>query len=173
MPALQSWISPKTRKGMPSKIHGKGLFALEPISKGEVLAIKLGRIIDRATLLQNLKIVNNSQEQITDELYIAPLTTDEEQASMIYVNHSCTPNAGWQGQVVIVAIRDIDAGEEVLIDYAMHSDDDILDFRCACQTSSCRHHITGRDWRLPALQEKYEGYFVWFIEQKIKETRHG
>lgn len=167
MPPVTSWISPKTERGLPSKIHGLGFFAKEPIKKGEILAVKGGHIIDRATLLANKAVVNNSQEQITDELYLAPLTPEEEQASTIYCNHSCEPNAGWQGQIVIVAMRDIAPGEEISLDYAMHFDDDIMMFECNCQTPSCRHHVTGRDWQIPELQEKYKGYLVWFIEQKI------
>jgi len=37
---VRSWISPKAMKGMPSEIAGRGLIAVEAISKGEVVAIK-------------------------------------------------------------------------------------------------------------------------------------
>jgi hypothetical protein len=168
MPVLQSWISPKARKGLPSPIHGQGFFAEQPINKGEILAIKVGHIVDRQMLKDNLQVVNGSQEQITDDLYLAPLSDEEMQASMIYCNHSCEPNGGWQGQIVFIAMRDIAAGEEVTVDYAMHFDDDIMEFDCLCQTPSCRHRITGKDWQKPELQRKYKGYFVWFLEQKIK-----
>jgi uncharacterized protein len=89
-------------------------------------------------------------------------------ASMVYCNHSCEPNGGWQGQIIFVAMRDIVEGEEITCDYAMHFDDDIIQLECTCGTPSCRHHVTGRDWRIPELQAKYQGYFVWFLEQKIK-----
>ena len=168
MQPVSSWISPKTQKGLPSKIHGLGFFAKEPISKGEILAVKGGHIIDRQTVLDNREVINNSQEQITDDLYLAPLTPEEEKTTMVYCNHSCEPNGGWQGQVIFVAMRDISAGEEILIDYAMHFDDDIMQFECNCGTPSCRHQITGRDWQIPELQKKYKGYFAWFLEQKIK-----
>ena len=36
-----------------------------------------------------------------------------------FMNHSCEPNAGLSGQVVLVAMRDIRDGEEILYDYAM------------------------------------------------------
>lgn len=171
MPPLRSWTSPKTQKGVPSKIAGKGFFASEPIKKGEVLAIKIGHIINRQTLVDNADVINSSQEQISDDLYLAPLTSEEERETMIYINHSCDPNGGWQGQIVFVAMRDIAEGEEITVDYATHSDDDVYDFTCNCQTSSCRKRITGRDWQLPELQAKYDGYFAWFLERKIKQ-RH-
>jgi uncharacterized protein len=166
MPPVVSWISPKTQKGLPSKIDKLGFFAQEQISKGEVLAIKGGHIINRQTLMDNLRSAHDSQLQITDDLYVAPLNAEEVRTSMIYCNHSCEPNSGWQGQIIIVAMQDIAAGEEITFDYAMNFDDDIMKFECNCGTTSCRHHITGRDWRIPELQAKYKGYFVWFLEQK-------
>ncbi|MGC1176974.1 MAG: SET domain-containing protein [Candidatus Saccharimonadales bacterium] len=169
MQPVSSWTSPKTQRGLPSKTHHLGFFAKEHIKKGEVLAIKGGHIIDRKTLLDNLKVIQSSQLQITDDLYIAPLNSEETQQSMVYCNHSCEPNGGYQGQVVFMAMRDIAAGEEILSDYAMYLDDDIMRFDCNCQTVSCRKLITGRDWQRPELQAKYKGYFVWFLEQKIRQ----
>jgi uncharacterized protein len=174
MPTLKSWTSPKTQRGVQSKIAGKGFFATDFIKKGEVLAIKVGHVVDEATLRSHEGVVNDSQIQITDDLYLAPLSDEEMLGSMVYFNHSCEPNAGIQGQVLLVAMRDIESGEELTCDYALHFDDDITNFDCNCQTPSCRKHITGRDWQLPELQKKYDGYFAWFLEQKIKKQRqHG
>jgi len=165
MEPTASWISPKTQRGLPSKLGGKGIFAKEPIKQGEIVAIKMGRIIDRDMLVANQATVKGSQLQITDDLYIAPLTDEERELSMIYINHSCEPNLGKQGQIFTVARRDILPGEELTLDYAMYTDDDILDMACNCQTPSCRKRITGKDWMLPELQQRYKGYFVWFIER--------
>ena len=40
-----------------------------------------------------------------------------EQAS--FVNHKCEPNAGFEGQSFLVAMRDIREGEEITFDYSM------------------------------------------------------
>jgi uncharacterized protein len=170
MEPTASWTSPKTQRGLPSKLGGKGFFAVEPIKKDEIIFIKMGRIIDRITLLANIDVIKGSQQQVTDELYIAPLTEAEVPFSMVYCNHSCEPNIGMQGSNIGVALRDIEAGEELTLDYAMFYDDDILDMTCSCQTSSCRKRITGKDWMLPELQQKYKGYFVWFIERKLPKN---
>jgi uncharacterized protein len=37
----------------------------------------------------------------------------------------------------------------------------------ACGTSSCRHRIHGRDWQRPDLQERYRGWFSWYLDRKI------
>jgi hypothetical protein len=43
---ISSYISSKATKGRRSPIEGRGLFALEAIAKGEVVAIKGGHIVD-------------------------------------------------------------------------------------------------------------------------------
>src|SRR5689334_23142696 len=49
--SVSSWVTPKARKGQASAIAGRGLFALEPIAAGEVVAVKGGHIVDTATML--------------------------------------------------------------------------------------------------------------------------
>ena len=38
---------------------------------------------------------------------------------MMRVNHSCEPNVGMGGNVLLVSMRDIAAGEELTIDHAL------------------------------------------------------
>ena len=77
---------------------------------------------------------------------------------MIYSNHSCEPNVGFGGNVVLVAMRDIAAGEELTTDYALF-DDYEGGMDCACGTPSCRRRIDGRDWQRRDVQERYRGWF--------------
>src|SRR5512137_2250210 len=80
-----------------------------------------------------------------------------------YVNHSCDPNCGIVGSVLLVTMRDVEAGEELCFDYAMTDTDDYDEFPCECGTVSCRGVITGADWKLPELQSRYEGFFSSYI----------
>lgn len=65
---------------------------------------------------------------------------------MVFINHSCEPNVGFAGNVVLVAMRDIAAGEELTTDYALFDDyDGAMD--CTSGTLSCRRTIGGRDWQ--------------------------
>jgi uncharacterized protein len=164
---IQSWISPKTQKGLPSKIDGKGIFAKEPIAKGEVVFIRSGHIIDRQTLESNRNIIKDSEAAITDDLYLAPLTDAELPRVMVYANHSCDPNAGTQSNIVWVALRDIKPGEEITLDYATHFAQSDYVMVCNCGAPCCRGKITGNDWQNPEFQKKYAGYFAWYIQQKI------
>ena len=47
---VSSYITPKARKGLPSAIEGRGLVAVAPITKDEIVAIKGGHIVDTPTL---------------------------------------------------------------------------------------------------------------------------
>jgi len=89
---------------------------------------------------------------------------------MIFSNHSCTPNIGIQGQIVFVAMRDIQAGEELTHDWAT-TDDDTYEMQCHCGAENCRGIITGQDWRRKDLQEKYRDYMAWYLQRKIDRGR--
>ena len=164
MPNL-SYFSPKTAV-KDSSIQGRGLFAIEPIKKGEIVAVKGGYIFNRQTLGELSKTLGPAEIQIGEDLFIGPLSVQEREGGMIFSNHSCDPNIGVQGQIVFVAMRDIQAGEELTHDWAM-TDDDTYEMDCYCGAANCRQVITGQDWRRKDLQHKYRGYFSWYLLNKI------
>jgi len=149
-----------------SCIHGKGLFAKKKITKGEIVAIKGGRILSRAEWKKLEAELGAAEIQISEHFFIAPASKDEREGSMLYTNHSCEPNLGLQGQIVFVAMRDIATGEELTHDWAMTDDLD-YEIDCNCGSLQCRRKITGKDWMRKDLQEKYKGYFSWHIQKKI------
>ena len=92
----------------------------------------------------------------------------EREGAMIFTNHSCDPNIGVQGQIVFVAMREIEAGEELTHDWAT-TDDDTYEMTCNCGTAHCRGTITGQDWRRRDIQERYRGYMSWYLQRKIDQ----
>ena len=54
--------------------------------------------------------------QIDDDLFIAPVTDEERELSMLYSNHSCDANIGMRGEITFVAMRNVRAGEELTHD---------------------------------------------------------
>ena len=162
-----SYISPKAVV-KESPIHGKGLFAVEPIAKGEIVCIKGGYIFDRQTLRSMPDWYRAAEIQVADDLFIGPLNADEREGSMIFSNHSCEPNIGMRGQIVFVAMRDIEAGEELTHDWATTDYDD-YEIECKCGLGNCRKVITGQDWQRKDLQEKYREYMSWYLAEKIKQ----
>ena len=113
---VRTWISPKAVKGAPSAISGRGLVATEPISRGEVVAVKGGHVVTEEQLRALPERLQNSDIQITDDLHLVALTDDEYEAVMLFINHSCEPDVGFAGNVVLVAMRDVAAGEELTTD---------------------------------------------------------
>jgi uncharacterized protein len=161
-----SYRSPKTVV-RESPIQGRGLFAAAPIAAGEIVAVKGGHVFNRETLERVAPALGPAEIQVGEDLFIGPLDAYEREGSMIFSNHSCEPNLGVAGQVIFVAMRDIEAGEELTHDWAM-TDDDQSSMECHCGASTCRRTVTGQDWRRPDLQKKYRGYFSWYLEQKIR-----
>ena len=162
-----SYRSPKTVV-LDSRIHGRGLFASEPIAKGEIVAIKGGYVFGDDTLADVEKALGSAEIPVADGFSIGPLAEHDREGAMLFLNHSCEPNVGVQGQIVFVAMRDIRAGEELTHDWAT-TDDDSYEIECQCGAAICRRVITGRDWRRKDLQERYRGYISWYLERKISE----
>jgi hypothetical protein len=161
-----SYCSPKTQV-RESRIHGRGLFAVADIAKNEIVAVKGGHVVDGKTLREKITPRLGPVEiQIDDDLFIAPVTEEERELSMLYSNHSCNPNLGVRGEITFVATRDISAGEELTHDWAMTDDDD-YSVECNCGAPNCRQILTGKDWQRPALQKRYAGHFSAYLARKI------
>jgi uncharacterized protein len=166
---VRSWLSAKTTKRRDTGARGDGLFAAADIPAGEVVAAKAGHLINRRQLEENAGVIRGAELQIDDDLFIAPLTAEELDASMMSINHSCEPNLGTAGNILYVTLREVRAGEELTLDYAMYATCTTQEFDCLCGTPSCRGRVTNQDWRRPELQRRYRGYFSWYLARKIAE----
>jgi SET domain-containing protein len=163
---MSSWFSPKTEK-RASPIQGRGLFAREAIAAGEIVAVKGGTIMDAAAFARIRDAVSPAEIQIEEGLYIAPRSATEVEANILCLNHSCNPNVGVRGQITFVAMRDIPVEAELTIDYAMIDGDPAERMECSCGARECRKIITGSDWRLRELQQRYAGYFSRYIHDRF------
>src|SRR5437879_6226029 len=128
---IRSWRSPKPEK-RTSPIEGRGLFARDAIRAGEIVAVKGGVVMDAAALAHVRDEVSPAEIQIEDGLYIAPGRAEDVEANLLCLNHSCNPNVGVRGQITFVAMRDVPAGAELTIDYAMIDGDPAERMACAC-----------------------------------------
>jgi len=158
-----SYLSAKLQGRLKPDRTGNGIFALEPLKKGELLAV-FGGVVYPSTTFTFLSDHERSLSiQVEEELFLVP----ERIGQGDYVNHSCDPNAGLSGQIVLVAMRDIQPGEEVCFDYAMSDTVPYDEFDCACGAANCRGRVTGNDWRIPELQKRYLGYFMPHVQRRI------
>lgn len=163
---MTSWFSPGVEK-RSSGIQGRGLFATRDLAAGTIVAVKGGAILDAAGLAAVRDEISPAEIQIEDDLYIAPRNAAEVEANLLCLNHSCRPNVGVRGQITFVAMRDVMRGEELTIDYAMIDGDPAERMSCACGAEGCRGTITGEDWRLPELRQRYRGFFSRYLAERI------
>ena len=163
----KSYILSKVKIGK-SKI-GKGLFSVKRILKEErIMDFKKGpgKFLKTKEADKLYEKGNDYMIQVDDDLFFVA-TNKEELEDVDYVNHSCNPNCGIKGTLKIVAMRDIEPGKEITIDYAM-SESSEYEMKCNCGSSDCRKVITGNDWRIKKLQKKYKGFFSDYLKKKIE-----
>lgn len=144
------------------------MFAKELIKSGEIVYIKGGHVLTRSELFSNGVI--NSYLPIPDNYYLGAVSSEEEDSIKLYNNHSCDPNCGLHGEITFIAIRDIQAGEELTVDYAFIDNED-YSFECHCGSPNCRHIITGFDWQIKRLQDEYYPFFAQYLKDKIDLMR--
>ena len=158
-----NWLNDKAEV-RPAGDKGWGAYALEPIMAGETVAAFGGCITSGAVLATLNEDRQSRSIQVDADLYLVSGDTPEP-GDML--NHSCEPNCGLSGQMLLVAMRDIAPGEELCFDYAMCDASDYDEFRCLCAEPTCRTIVTGSDWRDPSLQSKYDGWFSPYLERRI------
>lgn len=168
MRTVASWISPKASKGKSSAIEGRGLFAKAEIDAGEVVAVKGGHIVTTETMRSLPLALQNSEIQIDEGLHLVALEDDEYDAVMLFINHSCDPNVGFSGNVVLRAMRDISPGEELTTDYCLFDTPEST-MSCSCGSPHCRGTITGEDWRSEELIARYDGWFSAYLADRIRK----
>ena len=141
-----------------------GVFANTHIFTGELLIVWGGAIVNYDQLHTLSPEQQAHSVQVEENAYLA---TMREPDPGDYINHSCQPNAGLDGQISVVAMRDIFPSEEVCFDYAMSDGSPYDEFDCGCGAPTCRGRVTGGDWRLPDLQKRYAGYFSPYLQRRI------
>lgn len=119
---------------------GRAVFAQEAVRAGEVIAAFVGQV-HRAKKISDLP--NDPPDELRDHCIQVSAETYLHGKSGLaeLINHSCDPNCGIQGKSMIVARRDIAAGEQLTWDYAMTEDSDWSFPGCLCGSAQCRGTI--------------------------------
>ncbi len=158
------YLSPKLEvRANPDK-GGFGVFSVEALLTDEVVAVWGGYIVTAEQLGTLPHETQQHSAQIEEGLYSATIGEPE---TADFVNHSCDPNLGLRGQITLVALRDIQPGEEVCFDYAMTDSTSYDEFECHCGSPDCRKVVTGNDWKRPELWAKYAGCFSPYLQRRI------
>lgn len=158
-----NWLTPKAQ-ARPAGDKGWGSFVLEPIFRGETVAAFGGWIVSREVLSTMSSDRQARSIQVDDDLYLVSGVV-REPGDML--NHSCEPNCGLSGSQLLIAMRDIEQGEELTFDYAVCDASDYDEFICLCGQSTCRGVVRGTDWRETEIQDRYAGYFSPYLMKRI------
>ena len=131
-----------------SGVHGKGVFALRPISAGSRLIEYTGEIIPWDEAL------GRHPHDPSDPNHTFFFTVDDGRVidaavggnASRWINHACDPNcvADQSGpRVFIDALRDLQPGEELFYDYGLVIDERYTpklkkQYECRCGSPNCR-----------------------------------
>jgi SET domain-containing protein len=143
---------------------GKGVFASSRIAKGETIFVFTGKFI-------TLDDAVAKGDHEGDVLQIGPGLYLDPQSPGLYINHSCAPNAGIRASRRVVALRDIEANEEVYFDYSTTMSEDRWTMRCDCRKPGCRGVIEDFHTLPTAVQDKYlaMGIVSDFIVRELQQ----
>lgn len=137
----------------PSK-NGFGVFATAGMKAGESVLEWKGKIINSYS---EAKAMSEDAEghiiQFGKERYLDPKGTGR------FVNHSCDPNCRVKiegERVYLIALRDIEDGEEITFDYSTTMDEDNWEMECNCGSKNCRKNI--RDFKY--LPKKLRDHYI-------------
>jgi len=86
-------------------------------------------------------------------------------------NHACDPNLGWVDQYSLATMSAVAAGVELVTDYAMCTVAPDWILRCHCPSYRCRQMIEGTDWRIPQLQQRYDGWWAPYVQRLVDGSR--
>lgn len=174
-----SWLNPRL-KVKKNKKNTNGIFANKNLKRNELLTIFGGYAMTLREFDRLPEKLRHFPSQILEE-FVFGVKKESEADDAEYFNHSCNPNAGFGGQIFLRAMRNIKSGEEVTFDYAMtlypsktkapKGKDPFDKLECDCGSKNCRLIITENDWKISKLQKKYDGYFQWFIQEKINKAK--
>jgi SET domain-containing protein len=131
-----------------SGVHGKGVFAVQPIAQGEKVIEYVGEVItwkeaDRRHP-HNPKDPNHTFYFHLDDKHVLDALYGGN--SSRWINHACEPNCEADVEdkrVFIKALRDIEPGEELNYDYGLVIDSPLTpelkaEYACWCGAPSCR-----------------------------------
>ncbi|MCC6317801.1 MAG: SET domain-containing protein-lysine N-methyltransferase [Gemmatimonadaceae bacterium] len=128
-------------------ISGYGIFAtrdLEPgdlVFRGEERAQRVvtARHVDRTWHADDRSMLRRYGYPLGNDLFVL---WDDDPTQWAPTNHSCEPNAAFDG-LNVVAMRRVRRGEEITLDYGAFLDEASEPFRCTCGAVSCRGLVKG------------------------------
>ncbi|MBK1902058.1 MULTISPECIES: SET domain-containing protein [Burkholderia] len=135
-----------------SPVHGKGVFALLPLTVGEILVEYKGKRMPWQQAVQEHEAAGMDGHTFFFGLSDGGVIDGGQGGnSARWLNHACDANCAAVevgGRIYIEVVREVERGDELFIDYGLQvdepSDEMTRDaYRCNCGASSCRGTMLG------------------------------
>jgi SET domain-containing protein len=133
---------------------GRGVFAIRKFAQGEtvVIGIQIEEVPKRT--IYSLQMDFNLHVNLDEPARV--------------INHSCEPNTGVRnnqfGGYDFIALRDIEAGQEVTFDYETTEYESIAVSHCLCGSLDCRGKTLGFKFREQILRDRYGEYIADYLK---------
>ncbi len=135
----------------PSAIDKVGIFSSQPLRSGDTIFQVIGQYIRNGYSAEFAQMGPN-WIGISKELWLDPDTANP----MNFMNHSCEPNSIVTEGLKVIALRDIQAGEEIVMDYSTTEIDPFWQMPCHCNKPSCRKVIQAFQFLPDHLRQLYQ-----------------
>lgn len=151
-PQAATKVAPQDRRRIQvrkSGVHGKGVFALQPIAAGERIIEYKGELIGWPEALRRhphdpADPNHTFYFSLDDGTQVIDAKVGGNAAR--WINHACDPNCKAEegaGRVFIHALRDLQPGEELFYDYGLVIDERYTpklkrEYACHCGSPNCR-----------------------------------
>ena len=120
-----------------SKIHHTGCYTTAPIPQGTRVVEYTGPLLTYEEADRTYKNHPTTYLFALDD----GVHVIDGFGKAAFINHSCDPNCEtdeFDGHIWIIALRDIEAGEELTYDYNLHDGDENDPSLCHCRSAACR-----------------------------------
>ena len=153
---------------------GYGVFAAQLIGRGKRILRFGGAVLNTLTFAAAAGAdAHDGYLQIGEGRYLGPSGTADD-----FINHCYCPNtyvAVARRATHLVALRDIEAGEELSFDYGLTQIAFPLRFRCRCGVIECRSEIGNYDEVPLAVMSRYRaqgvlpGYILARLDRELEQ----
>jgi len=132
---------------------GRGLYATKDIKEGTRIINYIGKIITKKQTEESEKFDNAKPIYLFNLNKKYDMDGDVFRNTARLINHSCSNNCDYNGKGLklwVMAIKNIQKGEELTADYGFGYDQDYKQFPCKCGTKNCCGYIVRAEsrWRI-------------------------
>ena len=159
--------SAKIRIGK-SKFHHHGIIASTNIKSGEKIFLIKGKKV--SFLINSKKQADKAGFNwigYDKNTWIDPVDYGR------FINHSCSPNAGIVKRIEVIAMRDIEAGEEITFDYSLSEADIYWHIQCNCKSPDCRKKIRSIQFLPRRTFDKNLRYIPVYFRKVFKKFNYA